>query len=163
MTTQNTTRLGCLAALLLGACFSSSSMAANDEARLKSREFKPGKTLQNSGYKAKEYQSARKQSAPGTTYKKKEEKNSRWTLFKKREMESAKPSPAAKLAANKPYKQEKHTRVPTTKADARLVEEKKPYIKQKGELEESPFTPAQKSEWKNPLLKPRQGIKEPDE
>lgn len=133
--------------------------AANDDARFKPKEYKESKRTANSAFKGKGYTPSKQKQASDSTYKRSKRAEG-WSLFKSKRAERGEKLQTEALADIKPYKQEKHTVVPTTKADPRAIEEKKPFVKSEQELPAEVFKPAEKSEWKNPLLKPRQSVKE---
>ena len=60
----------------------------------------------------------------------------------------------------KEFKQQKHIVVRSIPADPRKIKEKKPFISGVGKQKDKEFVAKEKSKAKNPLLKPRQGIKE---
>lgn len=88
--------------------------------------------------------------------------SSRWTnpFRRAKALESAPLAEAPLRVEATPYRQQKHISVPTIKADPRAIQERKPFISSEKNVPNAGFTPAEKSEWKNPLLKPRQGIKD---
>lgn len=60
----------------------------------------------------------------------------------------------------KAFKQQRHIVVRSIPADPRKIKEKKPFISGVGKQRDKEFVAKEKSRAKNPLLKPRQGIKE---
>ncbi len=84
-----------------------------------------------------------------------------WNPFHRNKTLEVAPSAKTPLQVEAtPYLQQKHTSVPTFKPDPRAIQERKPFIASERNVSNGGFTPAEKSEWKNPLLKPRQGIKD---
>ena len=133
--------------------------AADDEARFKSKSYAPGKSQSDSKtYRASSYTPSRSSSASAPALQSAPYKSS-WSLFKRKPADEIKQASAEKLPEATAYQQQKQTSVPTPKADPSRIQDKKPYIKRDSDPFEA-FTPAEKSGWKNPLLKPRQGIKE---
>jgi hypothetical protein len=134
--------------------------ADDDEVRFKAKTYAPGKSLNDAAYRAPAY-APRAGGAPAAdTPLQTTSPGGRWTFFKRRQAEEPKRATDGRPAEATPYAQQKHISVPTVKANPLAIQEKKPFIaSENGEA----FTPAEKSGWKNPLLKPRQGIKEPAE
>lgn len=133
--------------------------ADDDEVRFKSRTYTPGKKVNGSTYRPSSYTPSRSLEPAAAPVKK--TSSSGWKFFsRKKDNAPATPAHNERLADSTAYTQQKNISVPTIKADPRAIQEKKPLITSNKDTPNSPFTPAEKSEWKNPLLKPRQGIKE---
>jgi hypothetical protein len=152
-----------MAASLAAAAFA----ACGGEVEFKALEYKPGKTLE-----AKEYK-------PGKTLGVKTYKEKVFTP------KDAPAAPAPKVHGEKPYAQQpdQHLDLPvyakegkaaedkaykpgtpqkvlTIPPDPRLVPEKKPFDDKGKKVEAKEYKPEEKPAAENPLLKPRQGIKE---
>ncbi len=151
------TVLPLITAVLIATC---PARAADDEARLKSKQYTPGKKLNESSFSGKKYSASDAKRLNAANYDKPAQESKGWLFFKSKAADKGQPAKGDQLSESKPYKQEKHTVVPTIKADARAIEEKKPFVKSDQELPASIFKPTEKSDWHNPLLKPRQGVKE---
>ena len=152
-----TLRKTCIVMIAAAAC---SLQAADDETQFKAKPYAPRKSSgDTAAYRASAYTPARPATASAPAYESSAPK-SRWSFFKRKPAEEAKPLASEKLADATPYTQQKHISVPTIKADPGAIQEKRPYIASESAKAAEVFTPAEKSEWKNPLLKPRQGIKE---
>ena len=135
--------------------------ADSDETRFKSRNYAPGKSLNDTAYRAAPYAPTPATKSVGAPAAAEKPSGSRWRFFsRKPPAETPKPAANEPLAHATPYAQQKNISVPTIKADPRAIQEKKPFIASADNTPDAPFKPAEKSEWKNPLLKPRQGIKE---
>ncbi|HRU71456.1 MAG TPA: hypothetical protein P5111_10290 [Kiritimatiellia bacterium] len=136
----------------------------SDETPYSSRTYVPRKpTAGAKMYQAPSYTPSR---ARRTLGKPLETSSSRrwWNPFSRaNRLEDAPRAEAPLLADATPYQQQKHISVPTIKADPRAIQERKPFISSNKDTPNAAFTPAEKSEWKNPLLKPRQGIKDTTE
>ena len=133
--------------------------ADDDETRFKAKPYTSRNSQSDSkAYRASAYTPSRSSNVSATAFQP-APTQSRWSLFKRKPAGEAKQASAEKLPEAIAYRQQKHTSVPTIKADPGAIQEKKPYIKRDSDPFEA-FTPAEKSGWKNPLLKPRQGIKE---
>ena len=133
--------------------------ADDDETKFKAKTYTPGKSASGTAYRPATYTpSSRARPVSDAQLQPTPASRSRWSFFKRsKTADEAKPVAAEKLADASTYQQQKHISVPTVKPNPLAIQEKKPYIKSD---KDTPFTPAEKSGWKNPLLKPRQGIKE---
>ncbi len=148
--------------LALIACTGVLRAAEADETPFKPRAYTPRKKLNDSSYKAATYVPPDTAHPVGKTLE--EPRSSRnWFFFKPRK-QAAEPKHTtdAQLRDAQTYTQQKHISVPTIKADPRDVQEKKPFNEPSKKLDNATFTPTEKPQSKNPLLKPRQGIKEPE-
>lgn len=149
-----------LCAVCAGCVFAADS----DETTYSSRAYAPRKSAGNAKtYQAPAYTPAR---APRTTGKPITTSASRswWNPFRRTKTFAETPRAEAPLRVEAtPYQQQKHISVSTLKADPRAIQERKPFISSEKNAPNAGFTPAEKSEWKNPLLKPRQGIKDTTE
>ena len=148
--------------IFLAFCAGGLLAADDDETKFKAKTYAPGKPLSDTAYRAAPYTPSPATKSVGAPAAPENPSGSRWSFFTRKPAEASKPAPGEQSAHATPYVQQKHTAVPTIKADARAVQEKNPYVST-DTAPDYPFKPAEKSEWKNPLLKPRQGIKEPAE
>ena len=146
-----------LCAVCAGCVFAADS----DETTYSSRAYAPRKSAGNAKtYQAPAYTPARATRTIGkpiTT----SSPRSWWNPFRRAKTFAEAPRAEAPLRVEAtPYQQQKHISVSTLKADPRAIQERKPFISSEKNAPNAGFTPAEKSEWKNPLLKPRQGIKD---
>ena len=149
-----------LCAVCAGCVFAADS----DETTYSSRAYAPRKSAGNAKtYQAPAYTPARATRTIGkpiTT----SSPRSWWNPFRRAKTFAEAPRAEAPLRVEAtPYQQQKHISVSTLKADPRAIQERKPFISSEKNAPNAGFTPAEKSEWKNPLLKPRQGIKDTPE
>ena len=144
------------------ACTGVLRAADADETPFKPRAYSPRKTLNDSSYRAASYVPSDTSHPVGKALEE-PKTSSRWNFFKSRKT-AAEPKQAkdAQLRDAQAYTQQKHISVPTIKADPRDVPDKKPFNESVKKLGDATFTPTEKPQAKNPLLKPRQGIKEPE-
>lgn len=153
-----------LSIALCAVCAGCLIAADSDETTYSSRAYAPRKSACNAKtYQAPAYTPAR---APRTTGKPITTSASRswWNPFRRTKTFAETPRAEAPLRVEAtPYQQQKHISVSTLKADPRAIQERKPFISSEKNAPNAGFTPAEKSEWKNPLLKPRQGIKDTTE
>ena len=134
--------------------------AGDDEVGFQPKGYAPRTTLRDRSYGGSTYspspasQPAAAQPAPSKRW--------HWSLFS-----SGTPALAAKDLAGtqeidgKAFKQEKQTTAVTIKADPSAVPENKPFDDTGKKLADSNYKAQKPTNGKNPLLKPRQGIKEP--
>lgn len=132
--------------------------ADDDEARFKPRAYAPGKTLQDRAYRASAYAPSdkpRPTDTPLTT-----SRSGFWNLFKQKRYDEGKPLEAKPLDESLSYKQDRQITVPTMSANPAAATDKKPFVDAGEKLADADYQAPEKSLDKNPLLKPRQGIKE---
>lgn len=146
-----------LTLLLLLAC--AARATDEDEARFKPRAYAPSKTLSDGAYQAAAYRPARAERGIGEPLKK--PRGGLWSLFSPKPLESAPALEEAPSAPKTPYAQTRHVSAPSMTPDpGGAAAEHKPFTGDKT-LESAGYKPAEKPREKNPLLAPRQGIKEP--
>lgn len=143
--------------IVLGTIFwGTHTLWAREPVEYRSRNYQSSKSLNQKTFTAKNYQRNKEvthkpyQSTPG---------------FFRRLFQSKGATPTTYLqdvppAQHEGYVQHKHTRVPSPAVNANQVQEKRPLITTKGDYAGNPFEANAKPERENPLLKPRQGIKE---
>ncbi len=153
-----------ISAALCAVCAGCIFAADSDETTYSSRAYAPRKTAGNAKtYQAPAYTPAhapRTVGKPITT----PPPRSWWNPFRRAKTFAETPrAEAPPRVEATPYQQQKHISVSTLKADPRAIQERKPFISSDKNAPNAGFTPAAKSEWKNPLLKPRQGIKDTSE
>lgn len=158
------TRLVQIIVMLCAGCASWVFAADSDETAYSSRAYAPRRSAATAKpYQAPAYAPSR---APHTTGKPITTPSPRrwWNPFRRAETLVDAPRAATPLLVEAtPYRQQKHISVSTLKADPSAIQERKPFISSEKNASNAGFTPAEKSEWKNPLLKPRQGIKDTTE
>lgn len=136
--------------------------AGEDEVRFRPKAYAPRKSLNDSAYTAAAYTPSEKLRQENKRFDEPRAVR-RWNLFKRNTtVTEAKQVHDAELTDAPAYTQQKHISVPTIKADPRDVPEKKPFEAPDKKITNAGYTPAEKPQAKNPLLKPRQGIKEPE-
>lgn len=155
-----TIRSSIIAALI--ACTGLLHAADPDETHFKPKAYSPRKTLNDASYRASTYVPLDTSHPVGKALED-PSRFSRWNFFKSRKTAAEfKQAPDARLTDADAYTQQKHISVPTIKADPRDVPDKKPFKESVKKVGDATFTPEEKPQGKNPLLKPRQGIKEPE-
>lgn len=148
--------------MALAACTGVLHAADEDEVRFRPKAYAPRKSLNDSAYTAAAYAPSEKLRRENTRFDEPRAVH-RWNLFKRNTtVTAAKQVHDAELTDAPAYTQQKHISVPTVKADPRDVPEKKPFEAPDKQITNAGYTPAEKPQAKNPLLKPRQGIKEPE-
>jgi len=141
---------------LAGAC---ALHAADDETHFKAHEYTPRKTLDAPSYKAIAYTPAGTSGSTGKTFEE-PRATGRWRLLGGgKEVADAQEVHGKVYTDAQSYQQTKNISVPTIKADPKDIPEKKPFVESGKKLADAAYTPAEKPQGKNPLLKPRQGIK----
>lgn len=145
-----------LCAVCAGCVFAADS----DETTYSSRAYAPRKSGNAKTYQASTYKSARASHTVGKPLTTSPSKR-RWNPFRRNKtLEDAPRTEAPKRIEETPYQQQKHIAVSTLKPDPNAVQERKPFVASEKDVPNAGFTPAEKSGWKNPMLKPRQGIKD---
>lgn len=132
---------------------------ADEEARLKQKAYEPRKNLVPSQISTPPYQSADSRNIK--TKRVKSRREGWWKIFSSRKPEPvAEPLRGATSAESVPLRQDKQIYAATMKAVPPGVTEKKPYETGVSKAAK-PYTPDNRPRPKNPLLRPRQNIKEP--
>ncbi len=146
---------------IIGFCVIALTFAgsADDEVQLKSKSYDSRKNVSTTTLRSRTYESS-----PLRThdYKQAEQTSSRWwKIFTpgKSEPVSA-PLSGTAAAQSTPLRQDKQISAATIKAVPQSVTEKKPY-ETGANKSVKPYTPDNRPKAKNPLLRPRQNIKEP--
>lgn len=144
-------------------CLCASLHAADpDEVRFKPKSYTPRKALKDSSYQAASYAPSGTARSVGQPLEQPRSAQ-RWNPFRRAAtVTETKQVHEASLSGTSPYTPQKHISVPTISADSRDIPEKKPFEETGKQLADKAFSPAKKPQEKNPLLRPRQGIKEPE-
>ena len=135
--------------------------AGDDEAHFKPKNYAPSKSLGDPSYSAHAYAPATASQPLGTTIKPTEK--SHWSFFT-----SKNPALDDKKVSSAPeekgvaYKQQQQISVPTLPPDPSSVPEKKPFDANGKKVTDANYQAPKPSNEKDPMLKPRQGIKEPE-
>ena len=132
--------------------------ADDDEARLKPRAYAPGKVLQDRTYRASAYAPSANPRPTGTPLT--TSHSGFWGLFKQKRYDEVKPLEAKPLEEGLAYKQERQITVPSMSVNPSVAADNKPFVDAGEKLADARYQAPEKSRDKNPLLKPRQGIKE---
>lgn len=146
--------------LVLSAC-ACSVHAADEETRFKARSYTPRKELTTQAYRAPVYTPSEASRSTGTGMEQPRE-TSRWNVFKRAKPLAEKRLPEAQPAAADAYKQRQQISVPTITADPAIAADNKPFETTDKKLSDLSYKPSDRPRDKNPLLAPRQGIKEPE-
>jgi hypothetical protein len=136
---------------------------SDDEVRFKPKTYAPRQTLRDSTYRESVYTPS---DAPQRTGGRVEAPStpSRWRLFSRdKKLDSPKKLADAPVEHEEDYQQRQRISVSTLKADPRDIPDKKPFEERGSKLSDANFKAKEKSNEKNPLLAPRQGIKAPEE
>lgn len=133
--------------------------AADDEARYKPKAYS-GKALDDRTYQAATYKPAPASRSIGTAAK--PSSGGFWSLFKSKGSVDEPRLSGASTVKDPAYSQQQRISVPTTPPDPTVVPEKKPFDDSGKRVTDTGYKPPEKPTEKNPLLKPRQGIKEPE-
>jgi hypothetical protein len=134
--------------------------AEDDAVRFKPKAYTPGKTVQDRTYRAPAYTPATQ--TPATGARATPARSGFWGLFKPKPLQTAPRYAAPPVAQNTPYVQRQKISVPSITPDTGAMAEHTPFISSDKKLEDAGFQAPEKSREKNPLLAPRQGIKEPE-
>ena len=135
------------------------SAVGEEDVKFRTRTYKASSTLDSSAYQSPSYVSQRVR----TTEKAPQNTRSQgfWQRFiSRRSKESDVPLEAEPSVKTTPLKQGPPIRVPTIQTPAGLIPEKQPFVAADKKCEDKIFQDKKTSEEKNPLLTPRQGIKE---
>lgn len=135
------------------------AVAADDEARFKTKAY-TGKTLQDRSYQPAAYTPAAKPLSTGAPLK--PSSGGFWNIFKSKGDKTGKRLAGNTQAQDTPFVQREHISVPTISADPSVAPEKKPFDNAGKRVTDGSYKAPDKPTEKNPLLKPRQGIKEPE-
>ena len=144
--------------LLLLSC-QRAALAGDDEAHFKPKSYAPRNTLQDRSYSGSAY-SPSSASQPADT-RAEPSKSGRWTFFAPKAPALAdRKLTGAQEDKGEAYKQERQISVPTIRADPSVVPAEKPFDANGKKLTGTDYKAPEAPREKNPLLKPRQGIKE---
>ena len=146
--------------LLLSAC-ACSLHAADEETRFKPKSYTPRKELTTQTYRAPAYTPSESARSTGTGMEQ-PRALSRWNVFKRAKPLDEKRLPGAQPAVAEAYKQRQQISVPTITADPAIAADNKPFETTDKKLSDLSYKPSDRPRDKNPLLAPRQGIKEPE-
>ena len=148
-------------ALALAACSSVLHAASDGETPFKTKAYVPHKSVTDASYKASAYAPSRAPRPLGKPFEK-TGTASRWNIFRSgKTADEPKTAHDPVMADGPVYTQQKHISVPTIKADANDIPEKKPFEESGKKLADLKYKPADTAPAKNPLLKPRQSIEAP--
>lgn len=144
--------------------FLTCAVRAEEEARFKPKTYVPSKPALNRSYEASEYLPSKNAFSATFTSRKGTEPARRgfWNLFKAKPAEAPSKLADAATADAKPYTQSQQITVPTMTPDRKAInmDEHKPYVEGENKLQAAGYQAPDKPREKNPLLAPRQGIKE---
>jgi hypothetical protein len=137
-----------------------------DTAAYKTRAYTPSKTASQKTFEAKDYQSSKSRAQrsyetekPYATDLQKNQKN-----ITNRPFESSKERSESKPAEHALYTpSDRQTTISTMSANPAVVNDEKPFESQTGALESKVYKASEKKPETNPLLRPKQGIKEQGE
>ena len=146
--------------LLLSAC-ACSLHAADEETRFKPKSYTPRKELTTQTYRAPVYTPSEASRSTGSGMEPPREP-SRWNVFKRPKPLDEKHLPETPPAVAEAYKQRQQISVPTITADPAIAADNKPFETTDKKLSDLSYKPSDRPRDKNPLLAPRQGIKEPE-
>lgn len=133
---------------------------ADDEVQLKSKTYEPRKTFSATAHRSAEYQT--RPSRTVSARQAEPQRGSWWKIFRSRSPSSVStPLSGTAAAESVPLRQDKQITAATMKAVPQSVTEKKPYASGVSQTSKS-YTPDNRPRPKNPLLRPRQNIKEPE-
>lgn len=148
--------------LLLLTC---AARAEDDEVRYRPKTTAPGKTAQSRSYQATSYTPAKSAPAAEAAAGKRPEpaRPGFWHFFQAKPAAQPARLADASPAASAPFVQRPPVTVPTITPDRKAInmDDRKPYVEGEGKLAAAGYKPPDKPREKNPLLAPRQGIKEP--
>ncbi len=148
--------------LLLTCC---AVRAEDDEVRYRPKTAAPAKTAQSRSYQAAAYTPAKTAHAAEAAAEKRAEPAHAgfWHFFRPKPAAQPAKLADASPAASEPFVQRPPITVPTMTPDRKAInmDEHKPYVEGESKLVSAGYKPADKPREKNPLLAPRQGIKEP--
>ncbi len=145
----------------LFACACVTHAADGDEAHFKPKSYAPHKSLSSHTYSAAAYTPSGKMWSGEKRYEA-APASERWRPFKSdKAMTDARQVHDELLKDATAYTQQKQISVPTIKADAKDIPEKKPFEESGKKLTDLSYKPSAASKDKNPLLSPRQSIEAP--
>lgn len=143
-------------------------LRADQNVQYTTRAYTPSKTSTAKTYDAKTYQSSKSESAqrsyetakPYATDYQQRQKN-----VDNHSFESQKDPVVSKSAKHELYapQEDQQTKVKTISSNPAIVTDEKPFESQTGALESKVYKASEKKSGSNPLLRPKQGIKEQGE
>ncbi|HOM58374.1 MAG TPA: hypothetical protein P5125_07390 [Kiritimatiellia bacterium] len=138
--------------------------AEQDEVRFKTRTYTPDRTAGHAVYRSEAYTESAAKRPIGKTTEPRDTRGFFGRLFRSRTAEAGASSRPAttRPTETEPYVPGSPIRVPTIQADVKAVPEKQPYVASEKKEADRPFTAQAPDRGKNPLLRPRQGIREPE-
>ena len=149
----------------LVSCLAVSALASDDEVKFRARRFRSRRSAEFKSYEPSKAQ--RIKTFQAKPYAGKMLGASRTKYYQERVYESRTrngvpdlPVYVGKMQDEKLFKQQKEIVVRSIPADPRKMKERKPFVSGVGKQKEKTFVAKEKSKARNPLLKPRQGIKE---
>ena len=146
---------------LLLLCVNNLHSAEDDEVRFKTKTYSPRNAGASSrAYVAKNYQPKAASGGIGVAVEKSNDVHS-WKAVAGRPFKSDKDQPLSEeKLESEPYKVQQQIKVPTITADKRMLQEHETFETAGKDLATHSYAPAEKPREKNPLLTPRQSIKE---
>jgi len=151
-------------AVLMG--FLSLQAAEEDDVQFKPKTYVPGKSGTFKSCPATPYRPSEKSASRsiGPVYDAKGKEASRDAFSPAtRELDAPALKPSDPVPARAYTHTDQQTFVATMTPDPAVAAEQKPFESKSGKLRADPFTPAERPHEKNPLLRPRQDIKESGE
>ncbi len=136
--------------------------ADDGEVRFKTKAYTPRGTASDQVYRAPAYTPSDAQRSAGATLDTPRAGNA-WHLFRPRDSgKAAQRLHDAPALDNEAYSQQKSIRVPSIRTAPGSIAERQPFEAADKKLSDAGYQAREPSRDKNPLLKPRQGIKEPE-
>jgi len=135
--------------------------AGDDEVTFKPKSYVPRNTLQDRSYVGSTYSPSSTPKPTGTSLE--PSKSGRWSLFSSKSSGlTDKSLTDIREKTGEAYKQEKQISASTIKADSSAVPENKPFDANGKKLTDASYKAPEGPREKDPILKPRQGIKAPE-
>ena len=117
-----------------------------------------GSKFKDNNYKPKSYSSAQK--CRDSDYRTSSKKRNFWSIFRRNKTQEHKVQRDENLVDNKGYTQQKQTPLPINRPAEKVLDNGS-FKNNAGETDNKEFVPAEKPRGRNPILRPRQGIKAP--
>lgn len=144
---------------LLLSLFACAALAEEDEVRFRPKTYRPAQALKDNAYQSAVYTPA---PPPAAATRRPESRGGFWSFFTSRPLDAAPAFKDAPPARKTPYEQHRQVVAASITPDPGAAAEHKPFVEGANKLEAAGYTPPEKPREKNPLLAPRQGIKEPE-
>ncbi len=135
-----------------------------DEVRFQTQPYTPSRTAGHAVYRSEAYTEPAAPRPIGRPAAQRDTRGFFGRLFRSRTAEAGASARSAETrhTETEPYVPGSPIRVPTLRADAKAVPEKQPFVAAEKKEADRPFTARAPDRGKNPLLRPRQGIREPE-